>query len=96
VDYFAFFKTANNLENGVHFPNVSEKLVAQALAFVSAFHETGDIIEFHDSRHGFLGTAKFRKLLEAFIGNWNYADVRINSGEWIIRNIYFLFSDNFE
>ena len=42
------FKTANHLDDRIHFADVAEKLVAESGAFAGSADEAGDIDEFED------------------------------------------------
>ena len=43
------FKTADHVSNGIHTANVTQKFIAQSLAFTSAFHQTGNVYKFNGS-----------------------------------------------
>ena len=47
------FETTNHLHNRVHFANVMEELIAQALARACAFHQSSDIDELDRGRRDF-------------------------------------------
>ena len=80
------FKTSYNMNEGIDFPDMSEKLVAQSLSTACTFNEAGNIYKF---RGGVCKLRRFydlRDFLQPFIGDRYNADVGINRAKWIIGN----------
>jgi hypothetical protein len=50
----AAFKTAHDLDDGIHFTNVAEELVAEPFARACAFDQPGNIDELDRRRHDLL------------------------------------------
>ena len=48
-------KTTQHMNNGIGFPDVGQKLIAQAFAFTGAFYQSCDIDDFYRSRYHFFG-----------------------------------------
>ena len=68
----------------VDFADVSKKLIAQTFARAGAFHETGDVDEFENGRHEFLGLAHFSQHIQTFVRNGHNTGIRVDGAEPVI------------
>ena len=55
MDDVVICKGADNVDNCIALANMSEELIAQALATGSTSHQPGDIDKGHSGRHNLLG-----------------------------------------
>ena len=77
-------KVAHDLADGVGLADVCQELVAQALALVSALHQTCDVDKLDRSRHNATRVDDVSKLLQAAIGHIDDAHVGVNRGERVV------------
>ncbi len=54
MDNVAVLETPDYMDDGVHFPDICQKLVAKALALRSSLHQSCNIHKFNGSRYDFL------------------------------------------
>ena len=77
-------KVAHDLADGIGLANVGQELVAQALALVSALHQTCDVDELDRRRHNATRVDDVGELLQAAIGHVDDTHVGINRGKRIV------------
>jgi hypothetical protein len=77
-------EAAHDLHDRVHLADVGEELVAEPLALARTFHQTGDVHELHDRRHGPLGAHDAGQRLEPGIGHLDDAGIGLDRGERIV------------
>ena len=77
-------EAADHLDDGVHFADVAEELVAQTFALAGAFDEAGNVDELEDGRDQFLGTADFGQDSQPVIGDRNHAVIRLNGAKTVV------------
>ena len=75
---------ANHVHHGIDFPDLREELIAEALALRGALDQAGDVHELHDCGHLFLGFDDRVEPLEPGIGNFDNADIRLDSAERVV------------
>ena len=85
VDDVRAVKAAHDVHDGVALADVSEELVAQALALRRALHKARDVHEFHDGRGFLVRVPDLGQLVEARVRDRNNADVRLDGAERIVR-----------
>ncbi len=83
----AVLEAAHHLHDGVHFADVAEELVAEALARARPFHEPGDIDELDRGRNDFLRMRKLGENLEPRVGHGHDAEIRIDRAERVVRRL---------
>ena len=84
MDNLAVFKAADYMDDGIHFPNVGQKLVAEALSLGSAFYQTCNVNKFNNCRSHFLGMIKVTQKLQPFIWHCNNSHIGVYSAERIV------------
>ncbi len=75
---------AYDLTNRIGIANVGEKLVAQALAFTGALHQSGNVNKLNCRWHDPAGMNDICKLLQPLVRNVHYADIGIDRCKRII------------
>ncbi len=78
-------EAAQHMHDGVDFADVGEELVAEAFTLRCAAHEAGDVDEGDAGRDDFLGAGDRRQLLHARIRHGDFAGVRLDRAEGIVR-----------
>ena len=78
------FETTHDVCDRIGFADVTEKLVAQALALRRPGDKPGDIDEFHRRRDDFLRLHDIGQLLQARIRYLDHADVGIDGAKRIV------------
>ena len=81
------FKAAHHMGDGVAFPDIGEKLVAQALALGGAAHEARDIHEGETGGDDLLGARDLRQRLEPHIGHRHVAHIGLDGAEGVIGRL---------
>ena len=84
MDDIFVFETAHDLNHGVGFADVGEKLIAQAFAFRRAAHESGDIDKFDRRGNDLLRLVHFFQNGKPFVRHGDDADIRLDRGKRII------------
>ena len=84
MDDIGVVKTADHVDNGVHFTDVGQELVAQALAFGCAFYKSCNVHELDNGRSGFFRVIHFSELVQTRVRNRHYAYIWVNGTERII------------
>jgi hypothetical protein len=87
--HVGIFEAADDLNDGVDFADMGEKLVAQPFTLACAPDQTGDVDEFDDRRNDDIGLDHLLQHLEPRIGHGDHADVGIDGAKGIIRRLRF-------
>src|SRR5213075_1721263 len=82
-------ETADDLDDGVDFADVAEKLVAETFTLGGTLDQPGDIDELDGGGNDDGSFGKFCERLEARIGNGYNAEVRIDGAERIVGGLGF-------
>ena len=85
MDDVGVLEQPHHMRHGIHIADVSEKLVAEPLAFARAFHKSGDVDKLHCRGNDFCGVFQFCKIIQPFVGNRNDARVRFDRAERKVR-----------
>ena len=85
MDDVGILEQPHHMRHGIHVADVSEKLVAESLAFARAFHEPGDVDKLHRRGNDFCGVFQFCKIIQPLVGNRNDARVRFDRAERKVR-----------
>ena len=85
VNNVIIVKAADNVADSFCFTDVGQELVTQTFTFGGAFHQTGDIDEFHGGRQNTLWFYDFRQCIQAGIRHRYHAGVRLNCTERKVR-----------
>ena len=86
VDVLAF-KTAHDLNDGIHLSDVAQKLVSKPFALARAGHEPCDIHEFNRRWQDFFGLREIGQFLQAVIGHVHNTDIRLDGAEWEVGRL---------
>ena len=81
------FETAEDVDDGVHLPDIRQELVSQALAFGRAAHQPGDIDEFQSCRNNLDGFADLPQHGQTRIGHADAADIRLDGTKGIVGGL---------
>ena len=76
----------DDVEDGVHLPDVGEKLIPQALALAGALYQAGNVHELHRCRDGPLRGDDPRQRVEPGIGYLHDPGIGLDRGEGIVRH----------
>src|SRR6185312_12455953 len=87
VGNVAVLETAQNVDDGVHFADIGQELVAKALTLRSATHQTGDSDELERCRHDFRRFADSREHVQTFVGHRDAANIRLDGAERVIGRL---------
>ena len=87
VDDVVVFEATDDLHDGVDLADGGEELVAESGAGGGTFDEARDIDELDGGGDEFLGAGDLGKNGEAFIGNGDHADVRIDGAEGVVLRL---------
>ena len=80
-------EAAHDIGDGVDLADVAEELVAEALAFRGAAHEAGNVDECQTRGQDLRGFTDHRQFVEPLIGHADFADVRLDRTERIVRRL---------
>ena len=80
-------KTPHHMRDRIDLADGGEKLVAEALAFRGAAHQTRDIDKGQARRNDLRGFGNFSQFVESRIGHRDLADIRLDGAERIIRRL---------
>ena len=86
VDVFAF-KTAHDLNDGIHLPDVTQKLVSKPFALARTGHKPCDIHKLNRRWQDFFGLREISKFLQALIGHVHDSDIRLDGAEWEVGRL---------
>src|SRR5207245_9846366 len=84
VDDIGVLEATDHMDDGVHFADVGEELIAQPLALRGALHEAGDVDELDNRGNLFLRLDDLVELLETRVGDFDDADVRLDRAKGIV------------
>ena len=80
-------EAAQHMHDRIHFADIAQELVAQALALAGAAHQPGDVDE-AELRLDDLGRARDPgELVQPRVGHGDVADVRLDRAERIVRRL---------
>ena len=80
-------EAAHHMRDGVDLADVGEELVAEAFALGGAAHEAGDVDEGQPGRDDLRRFGDRRELVEPRIGHGDFADIRLDGAERIVRRL---------
>ena len=80
-------EAAQHVDDGIHFTDVTEELVAQTLPLRRAAHQPGNVHEGELGRNQFLRPGQFGQLRQAWIRHPDLAEVRLDRAEGIVRRL---------
>src|SRR4029078_7877520 len=80
-------EAAHDMRDGVDLADVGEELVAEAFTLGSAAHEAGDVDEGRPGRDDLPRLGDGRELVEPRIGHGDFADIRLDRAERIVRGL---------
>ena len=80
-------EAAHDVHDGVHFADMGEELIAEALAAARTLHEARDIDEFDDGGGHLLARIEGGKLVEPLIGHGDDAHVGLDGAERVICHL---------
>ena len=83
----AILEAAQHMDDGVHFPDIGQELVAEPFALRRAAHQAGDVHEFQAGRDDLLALADLRQHIEARVGHADAADIRLDRAEGVVRGL---------
>ena len=83
----AVVETAHHVGDGVDFADVGEELVAEPLALGGAAHQACDVDEGQARRNDLRGFGELGQHVEARIGHRDFADIRLDGAERIVRRL---------
>ena len=87
VDDLGAFETADHMDDGVHFPDVGQKLVAEPLAFGGAFHQTCNIHKLDDGRGVFVRIVHFGQHVQPPVRHCHNPHIGFNGAERIVGRL---------
>ena len=85
VDDIFVFKTAHDLNDGIGFADIGEKLISQTFAFRRAAHESGDVNKLDRRGNDALCFVQFFQNGEPFVRHGDDTDIRFDGRKRIIR-----------
>ncbi|MNM91451.1 hypothetical protein D3C81_1037490 [compost metagenome] len=78
------FKAANNMNNRIHFTNMSQKFISETLTFTSAANQTSNIHKFKRCWYSTIRNNQLSQFIQTFVRYFYHAYVRINCTKWIV------------
>ena len=87
VGHVPILEAAQHVDDGVHFADVGEELVAEALALARAADEPSDVDELDRRRDDLVGVHDRIERFQAWIRHHYDADVRLDRTERIVRGL---------
>ena len=87
VDYVVVLEAAYYMHDSVHLADIGQELVAQTLAPGSALYKTCDVHELQRCRGELLGVVHLSELVQPLVRYGNYAHVRLDGAERVIRRL---------
>lgn len=84
------------MEYGVRLADVGEELVTQALTLAGPLDESGDVDDFDSRGDHALGLAHLDELVEALVGDGDYADVGFYGAEGEVGRLRFRVGETIE
>ena len=84
MDHVRIIEAAHDIQNGIGFADMGEKLITQTFAFTCARHEARNVHKLGGRRQDFLRFDDGGKRSKAWVGNFNDSDVGFNRAERIV------------
>ena len=84
MDDVLVLKAAYHVDDGVHFPDVAQELVAQTFALGCAFYQSGDVHELQGSRGELVRLVHFSQLVQTCVRHRDDAYIFFNGAERIV------------
>ena len=81
MDDVVILEATNDMNNGVHFTNIGQELVAESFTLTRSLDQAGDIDKLHPCGNGVGAFAQIRQLLQPPIRNGHGADIRFDGAE---------------
>lgn len=81
VNDVVVLEAAHHVADGFGFADVGQELVAQTFTFRRAFHQAGDVDEFHGGWQNALRLDDLGQLIQTRIGHRHHTGVRFNGAE---------------
>ncbi len=84
VRHLVIFEAAHDVNDGVHFADIGEELIAQSLALGGAFHEAGNVDKLDGGGSGLGGAGQLGDPREPLVRNGHDAHVGVDRAERIV------------
>ena len=81
MDHVAVVKAAQHVDDGVRLADVAQELVAQALAFRSALHQSGDVHNLDRCRHDAARMNQLGQAVQPLVGDGDDTHVGLYGAE---------------
>ena len=81
MGHIIVIEATQHMDNGVSLTDVSQELVAQALATAGTLDQTGDINDFDRRGHDARGIHQLGELVETLVGNGDNAHIGLDGAE---------------
>ena len=72
------------MDDGIHLPDIGQKLIPKALALGGALHQPCDVHEFNDCRGEFLGLMHLPQPLQPLIRDGDHTHVGVDGAEGVV------------
>ena len=86
VGHILVFKASNGVGNGIHIPDMVQKLIPQSLSFARPLDQSGNVEEFKCGRGHFLGMDPSGKFLQPLVRNRDNAQIWLDGAESVTRH----------
>ena len=80
-------KAAQDMDDGIHFPNIGEKLIAETFSFGSPADQSGDVDKFELGFNGLCRTSDRRNLDNPGVRHSDLSDIRFDGAERIVGRL---------
>ncbi len=87
MDDIVILKAADHMDNGVHFTDIGQELVAQSLSSGGTLDQTGNVHELDDCRGHLFGMKEIAQKFQPLIRYRNDTDIGVDRAEGIIRHL---------
>ena len=87
VDDVFVLKAAHHVDDGVHFADVGEELVAQALAVAGALDQAGDVDKLQRRRGILFRVIHPGKHVQPLVRHGDHAGIRLDGAEGVVRRL---------
>ncbi len=81
---FRVLKTADHVNDRIHFADIAQKLIPKAFSLAGALNQARDVDEANDGRFGFLGLQHLGQAIQSGIGNRDDSEIAIDRREGVI------------
>ncbi len=85
--YIVVFEAAQNMGDGIDFPNIGKKLIAEPFAFRSTTHQPSDIDKGETCGNDLRRFCDVGDCIEACVGNRDVTNIGFDGAERIIRRL---------